>query len=306
VVIKTITGWADFDASDDGTIAYVGGSDARRHLTLVDRSGYAQRLGTEVRRYFTPRFSQDGRMIAVEVGSMSGFDVWNYDRSTQTLGAITDDLRSIRPGGWTSDGTVLFLGVDRSITHTSVRSRSPDGRVDRRLVPDSSWIDEVSTGGSFIAYRAKGRIELATLDESRPVRLLVSPQRRPGPMRLSRDGRFIAFESRASSDGEIIVQSTDSGGGNLQISSGGGSEPVWSTRGDEVFYRANSRLIAARLAFDPLRVVQRDTLFRDVYLRGTFAANYDVSPDDQHFVMIENESPDVYPTVLVNRLVIRR
>jgi eukaryotic-like serine/threonine-protein kinase len=302
VVIKAITGWADFDVSEDGTIAYVGGSDSRRHLTLVDRSGRAQRLGTEARRYFTPRFSQDGRMIAVEVGSMSGFDVWNYDLEAKTLSAITTDLRSIRPGGWMSDGTILFLALDRGIRHTGVQSRSPDGRIDRRLIPDSIWIDEVSAGGRFIAYRANGSITLVTPNESNPVQLLVPRERQPGPMRLSSDGRFIVYESRASAGGEIIVQSTGNLGGAVQISSGGGTEPVWSPRGDEVFYRANSGLIAAKLAFDPLRVMSRDTLFRDVYLRGTFAANYDASPDGQRFVMIENESPDVYPTVLVNRL----
>jgi serine/threonine-protein kinase len=302
VVIKTVTGWADFDVSDDGTIVYVAGSDARRHLTLVERSGYAERLGAEVHRYFTPRFSRDGRSIAVEVGVMSGFDVWNYDLVTQTLSAITSDLRSIRPGGWMSDGSALFLAVDRSITRTALRARSPDGRLDRQLVPDSMWIDEVSAGGPFIAYRARGAIELMRPGASNSSTQIVSAERRPGPMRLSPDGRLIVYESRAAADREIIVQSTDKGGGTVQISSGGGSEPVWSPRGDEVFYRANSRLIAARLAANPLRVIERDTLFRDVYLRGSFAANYDVSPDGKHFVMIENESPDVYPTVLVNRL----
>ena len=305
VIIK-LNGSADFDVSDDGTIAYVGGSEARRYLSLVDRAGHAQRLGGGAQRFFTPRFSRDGQSIAVEVGSMSGFDIWTYDLRMKSLAAITADGRAIRPGDWSSDGSVLFLGVSPTLTRTSIRSRSPDGRIDRKLVPDSAWIDEVAVGGRFFAYRAKGTIKMATLDGPDSSNVIVTRERRPRTMRLSRDARFVAYQSAATSPPEIIVQGTDSRAGAVQISAGGGDEPVWSPRGDEVFYRANSRLIAARLAFDPLRVVRRDTLFRDTYLRGTFTANYDVAPDNEHFVMIENEKPDVYPTVLVNKLRIKR
>ena len=58
-----------------------------------------------------------------------------------------------------------------------------------------------------------------------------------------------------------------------------------------------------RVSLDPLRLVRRDTLFRDDhYLRGAVSTNYDVMPNGQQFVMVENENPDVYPTVFVNWL----
>ena len=58
---------AHFDFSDDGTLIYIPGKAPRRELVLVDRSGAATSLPTPPRRYAWPRFSQDGKRIAVTV-----------------------------------------------------------------------------------------------------------------------------------------------------------------------------------------------------------------------------------------------
>jgi hypothetical protein len=49
-------------------------------------------------------------------------------------------------------------------------------------------------------------------------------------------------------------------------------------------------------------VVRRDTLFRDTFMRAAVSTNYDVMPGAQQFLMVQSENPDVYPTVLVNRI----
>jgi hypothetical protein len=52
----------------------------------------------------------------------------------------------------------------------------------------------------------------------------------------------------------------------VQLSASGGTEPVWSPNGAELFYRtsasAESYLVAARLALgDSVHILERDTLF---------------------------------------------
>jgi hypothetical protein len=78
--------------------------------------------------------------------------------------------------------------------------------------------------------------------------------------------------------------------GRWQVSTGGGTEPLWSHSGNELFY-INSRrdLIAAEVQTQPTFVVARQhALFSTT--GQTIQLNnhryYDVSPDDQRFVMI--------------------
>ena len=64
---------------------------------------------------------------------------------------------------------------------------------------------------------------------------------------------------------------------------------MWAHSGRELFYLGPSEIIAAQLTTEPAfnRGEQR-TLFShgSEYVRGTNYAAYDVSPDDQRFVMI--------------------
>lgn len=82
----------------------------------------------------------------------------------------------------------------------------------------------------------------------------------------------------------------------------GGTEPVWSPTGRELYYRAPGYLMSARLADGPrLDVSRRDTLLRDVYLRNLGSANYDVFPDGREFVMLGGSAsgPDELPLIVM-------
>jgi serine/threonine-protein kinase len=305
-VLVKLSGWADFDVSDNGTLVYLAGSDFHRRLVLVDRTGAARPLFPELRRYFTPRVSPDGRRIAVEVGLMTGFDIWSYDTGSRTFGAITHDGRSARPGGWTSDGSqVAFLKIHPGNgTWTGVVAPANGGGSERIAVAGQSGLSDLSPAGATMAVASRDGIQIMATADSARRRLVVPSSRRPGVMRLSNDGRIVAYESKASEPTEIYASSV-SDGSEIQISSGGGSEPLWSRAGDQVFYRGGPYLISASIARSPLRVVRRDTLFRDEFVRGAISTNYDVMPNGQ-FVMVQNQNPDVNPTVIVDWLRHRR
>ena len=77
----------------------------------------------------------------------------------------------------------------------------------------------------------------------------------------------------------------------MQISTNGGTEPVWSAAGNELFYRTSGpsgpELVAARLELDTtLSVASRDALFPLGEIEGAEPhANYGIAPDGG-FVMI--------------------
>jgi Tol biopolymer transport system component len=84
----------------------------------------------------------------------------------------------------------------------------------------------------------------------------------------------------------------DSKGDQLQVSQEGGTEPVWSPDGRELFYRGNRAgqgvLEAATLRTTPsLSILSVRALFPVTDMVGTAPhANFDISPDGRTFVMV--------------------
>lgn len=105
--------------------------------------------------------------------------------------------------------------------------------------------------------------------------------------RFSPDGRWIAFVSNQSGRPEVYLRSVTDPARTQPVSANGGTEPVWAHGGRELFYREGDTLMAALLAGADLRVAARQALFQGEFARSSVAtANYDVSPDDQRFVMV--------------------
>jgi hypothetical protein len=73
----------------------------------------------------------------------------------------------------------------------------------------------------------------------------LGPGRSPS---LSPDGRWIAYASNESGRDEVYVQSTSGGAGKRLISTAGRVEPLWSPRGEELFYRHGENLFAVAIS----------------------------------------------------------
>jgi hypothetical protein len=86
----------------------------------------------------------------------------------------------------------------------------------------------------------------------------------------------------------------------VQISPSGGQEPVWSRDGQQIFYRTGRQLVAAKIAASPktLEVLDRRVLFEGAYMPDLPGRNYDVAPDDKHFLMLQPTDRDVETVVV--------
>src|SRR5204863_1156028 len=60
--------------------------------------------------------------------------------------------------------------------------------------------------------------------------------------RLSRDGKWLAYESDETGMMQVYVRPFPGPGGVTQVSSDGGSEPIWSPDGTRLFYRRGREL----------------------------------------------------------------
>jgi Tol biopolymer transport system component len=234
----------------------------------------------------------------------ASWNIWIHriDRGTLTRLTFENDNRDPL---WTPDG--------KRVVYTSLRNglyglywRPADGSGPEELLSSSkNWlfVTSWSPDGRFL-----------TFDEQDPKTgfdiwiLPVGGDRKPYPIvrssvrewfgEFSRDGRWIAYESNESGRSEIYLRPFPGPGGKWQVSTEGGARPEWSRDGRELFYFENDKLM--RVTVDSSRALavgRPELLFPcDCFDSGRY---YEVTPDDKHFLLIQNAQP-VSPVAQIN------
>src|SRR5262249_36944231 len=117
----------------------------------------------------------------------------------------------------------------------------------------SSW----SADGTFLAFAAiapGARRDIWMLpmhgDHRKPEPWLTTPFNESAPQ-FSSDGHWVAYVSNESGRYEVYVRPLEGPGGKWQISSDGGSEPVWAHSGRELFYRNADKMMVVDVAIRP-------------------------------------------------------
>ncbi len=292
-------GAAQISVSRTGTLAYaqVTGS----QLVQVNRDGVTRLILSGPGRYESPRASPTGARFALVIREASGAaNVWVHSSALGTLTRLTSDGKSTG-AAWTGDGKrvawVYNVGQE-------IRSQPWDGSGSPEALAgaDKSFrtVGFPATGkGTFFVSAGPGGIWVMEPERMLPPRRisnLTLGVGQPQPA-VSPDGRWIAYRSTQSGVSEVYVSSM-AGGGRYQVSENGGVEPVWSTDGRTLFYRAPGRLMSASISTTPqFAVLRRDTLFADVYLRGVEHTNYDVVASGSEFLMVRR-GPDQQRNVI--------
>ena len=161
------------------------------------------------------------------------------------------------------------------------------------------------TADGGLLYNGEPNVYLRRADnaDTAPTPLLLGP----GATRnasVSPNGSYIAYQSNESGRDEVYVRPfPDVGAGRWQISSDGGTRPIWNTDGNELFYyvprdvgaygEANSgTLMSVSIEYAPVfRAARPRLLFEGTYQApNRFLHTYDVSPDGQRFLMFKKSS----------------
>jgi len=299
---------AKFALAQNGTLAYLAGAQesltSDRTLVFVDRQGKATAAVEGMGVYLVPRLSPDGGRIAYSaVGERTGErDIWIADpkRGTRTRltlgkGASTDPI-------WSPDGRAITFASTRTEGFLEIFSVPADGNTEparlglktdreRALFP-RAWLG----GGSallFHSIKAADDIGVWRKDSGTEEMLLATRYSELQPS-LSPDERFMAYVSDESGRREVYVRDMTGSGRRVSVSSEGGDEPVWSPRGNEIFYRRGAQMIAVPVdAKGDLTLGAPSVLFNvpfDVDPFNSDATNYDVTKDGQRFLMVRRAS----------------
>ena len=122
--------------------------------------------------------------------------------------------------------------------------------------------------------------------------------------RFSPDGRWVAYCSDESGRAEVFVRSFPGPGPKWQVSSDGGTNPLWSPSGRELFYLEKDKLMVVDVEATPAwRLGRPRMLFQGRYYKSLESYAYDIAPDGTRFLMIKPdpaESGEAHVNVVTN------
>jgi len=297
-VMQSSDGAAQFSVSPAGHAAYIEGmfGQEQRRLVVAGRDGRITPLSAPPRSYQWPRISHDGQKILVTIEGSTP-DLWMYDLASSAITQLTFDAGAAF-GQWTRDGQrAVFTSAKNGPPNLFMMPVNQPGTAERLAASDQmqiagSWSPDGETL-AFVERRPNtGRdILLVSPRQSRIAQVWrASPHDESAP-RLSPDGRWIAFVSNESGHDEIYISTVAAPDRLYKISSGGGVEPVWGASAGELFYRTPDGLMMAQFTGGDANSSRSRLLFKGEFAGGTIdAANYDVMPDGQRFIMIQRQS----------------
>ncbi len=311
VAMNLSDGFAAYDVSASGTLAVIPASVAGTKFLVVeiDRKGGERVLLSEPDRYAHPIYSPDARRIVVDITPARGAsDVWVVDLDRGGRTRITSEPASDFSALWTPDGRDLVYMSERPLFE--LFRRAADGsRPPERLIggEHDRILGSISADGRLAAYAksvASGS-EIWTMPLTGPLeeRKYLANGFQLGHPALSPDAGWMAYDSDESGRVEVYLQSfPDPTQARRQVSTGGGSEPIWTQGGREVVFRRGDTVMVA--AVDPPRATVGTPA---VLFAGRFNADpgwsqtrtYDVTPDGQRFLMLKWPDDGVRRQVLV-------
>jgi serine/threonine-protein kinase len=229
-------------------------------------------------------------------------DIFVYDLERDAMTRLTFGGGQYTSPAWSPDGRyVLFASVGNGIfqaradgaslpqalthnqTFQSPASFTPDGK---RL----AYVE--SLGGVGQLWTVSLTEEGGYLKAGTAERFLTSSGNDGYPS-FSPDGRWLAYASTEAGATEVFVrafpQPASGSGGRWQISTNGGTAPVWSRSGHDLFYQSGDQIMAASYA------VTSDTFVPGkpgVWVPTRVAPGrpnthaWDLAPDGKHVVLL--------------------
>ena len=196
--------------------------------------------------------------------------------------------------------------VEGGAAELLAKSETRDVRVE-------SWHPNGKTLSFLQTQDAGGDIWILPMDGDRKPQPLVKTAENERYSTFSPpDGRWFAYITGAASGGgfQVFVQPFPPTGAKYQITTDGGTNPVWSHDGKQLFYNtvagttqttAPGKLVAVDIRTQPGFTFRNpvEIPITGAVLGGT-GTNYDVSPDDKQFVVVQSSSSSADPTRRIN------
>jgi eukaryotic-like serine/threonine-protein kinase len=248
----TSTTRAPVSASAAGVLVYGGGQSASSQFVWYDSAGKElSRLNySGVTRFL--RLSPDMKTVAAEkldfrFGSGS---LWFLGTQQSISTRFTFEPISAYAPVWSPDGQsvayAVHTGKDMELTVAAI-----DGSTTRVLLtaPQSAPIEPTDwTKDGLIFYEVRNAntgwdLHAISFQQPESKTVLLNSPADERQARLSPDGHWIAYTSNEDGTEEVFVRSFPISGPRIQVSSSGGSQPIWARNSTDIFFIGRERML---------------------------------------------------------------
>jgi len=279
------------DVSATGTVVMQTAALARYQeytLVWVDRAGtvtpvdsnWAFRM-TAFAGNYAWRLSPDGVRLAIGLNTQLGDDIWIKALPRGPVSRATSSEAPESRARWLADGRWITWVSPEGVWKGRADGTGTDsllwpGGADEGVVsPDGRWL-LIRRGASSAAAGNRDIFGMRLGVDTALGPVIVTPSDEMA-ITFSPDGRWLAYQSDETGRIEVFIRPfPNTGDGKLQVSNGGGSAPLWSRDGKELYYlSADRRMMAVAVTAPPtLSVSESKPLFRLPDGVGELNTNY--------------------------------
>jgi Tol biopolymer transport system component len=240
VVANATNGRSTIAVSQNGVLVYrTGRRTGERQLSWQDRDGKMLSQIGSPGNFFAVSLSPNERTLAVTTTPGSaGADAWVMDIATGVMTPMTHGakLSPIAPV-WSQDSKrIAVSSMDHQMLDIEVASA--------RVIPHSKVpcdVQDWTPDGSSVLCATNldnhTRAFLLPLAEGGEERTILEPPYFVNFLRLSPDGKYVAYASFELGNSEIFVSALYPSTNRRRVSSAGGSYPIWARKTGKLFYR---------------------------------------------------------------------
>jgi Tol biopolymer transport system component len=298
--------------SESGTLLVASAESQQQKLSWLDRRGRSLgEVPLPKGRFDLPRISPDGSRVAIVAQGVKDteMDLWIVDLATEQASRLTFAAGSETYPVWSPDGGSLAFQTNRrgpnGLWIQPATSRGAEQALYESAV---AWKVPTSWVGDTLAFGTQDAATGFDVWLLRPVRPGVAPvpllrsAASEGNGAVSPDGNWLAFDSNESGRVEVYVVSLPDARVKYQVTTEGGSYPMWTQGGRELTYLTAGYSIAAvpvalgdSLAFGPAVALFPRPRSRS----GGSGVGLDVTPDGSRFVLLEPANDGGHTLIVV-------
>ncbi len=237
--------------------------------------------------------------MVLSFGPRGNSDIWTWNLVSKILMRLTLDAGWHSSPIWTRDGKRIVYSSNRESEVLGIWWKAADGTGNAEKLgsaPDRRWIPRsFSSDGRTLVMEdvskdlLQSNIAVLSMESDHTRRPLLKNALQP---KISPDGRWMAYKSGETGQGEICVRPfPDVDKGKWQVSVGSGDSPLWSRDGRELFYLSGDAVMAVSVTTEPsFNIVGTPrVLFHGGYIIpiAEDGPPWDISQDGKRFLMIK-------------------
>ncbi len=288
-------------ASENGVLAFQGGTGQSPQLIWYDRTG--RRLGSlgEPADYSNPSLSPDNKRLAVGIRDpiTRKRDIWLFDLARGAKSRFTSDAADDLDPAWSNDGSKIFFTSDRK-GQRDLYEKKVDAAGEGELLytsPEIKNVNDLSPDGRWLIYdlnpdsksKTKNDLWLLPLEGERQPQVYLQTQFNEDQSAISPDGRWVAYTSEESGKYEVYVATFPQPDRKWQVSVAGGAWPRWRQDGKELFFNdGDTKLMAVEVktSSGSFETGVPKLLFQAPFNINPGRNRYVVTRDGQRFLVI--------------------